>query len=179
MRIILKKHILSINIKMSKYNTESCNVEVAPEENTTFEQRLDACSSQLQNVISLCKTVLSENKLLRKEHGRVVRELAKRTRKKKTNQSGGTKQPSGFAKPAAISKDLAKFLGVKSDILLARTEVTKRVNLYIKTNDLQNPENRRIIVPDGKLRKLLNNGDEQVTYFNLQRYMKVHFPKKV
>ena len=164
---------------MSKANTDSSTVEVSSEEEVSFEQRLDTCSSQLQNVISLCKTVLSENKLLRKEHGRVVRELAKRTRKKKASQTGGTKQPSGFAKPAAISKDLAKFLGVKSDILLARTEVTKRVNLYIKSNDLQNPENRRIIEPDNKLGKLLNNGNEQVTYFNLQRYMKVHFPKKV
>lgn len=179
MRIILKKHIFTINIKMSKSNTESCTVDVATEEITSFEQRLDACSTQLQSVISTCKSVIAENKLLRKEHSRVVRELAKRTRKKKSSQSGGNKQPSGFAKPAAISKDLAKFLGVKSDVLLARTEVTKRVNLYIKNNDLQNPENRRIIVPDSKLRKLLNNGNEQVTYFNLQRYMKVHFPKKV
>lgn len=163
---------------MPQSNTESSTDEVTSEEVITFEQRLDTCTSQLQNVISLCKTVISENKLLRKEHGRVVRDLAKRTRKKKSSQNGGTKQPSGFAKPAAISKDLAKFLGVKSDILLARTEVTKRVNLYIKSHDLQNPANKRIIEPDTKLGKLLNNGNEQVTYFNLQRYMKVHFPKK-
>ena len=70
-------------------------------------------------------------------------------------------------------------MGVKSDMLLARTDVTKRINTYIKANNLQNPDNKRIIHPDTKLSKLLNNGKEEVTYFNLQRYMKVHFPKKV
>ena len=144
----------------------------------SWEQRLDELNTKLQNVISVCKGVISENKQLRKEYSRVNRELAKRTRKKKTSQSGGSKQPSGFAKPASISKELAKFLGVKADMLLARTDVTKRINTYIKAHNLQNPENKRIIHPDTKLSKLLNNGNEEVTYFNLQRYMKVHFPKK-
>ena len=129
-------------------------------------------------MITLCKGLISDNKQLRKEYVRVTRELSKRTRKKKTSQNGGNKQPSGFAKPASISKELAKFLGVKSDMLLARTDVTKRINTYIKAHNLQNPENKRIIHPDTKLSKLLNNGKEEVTYFNLQRYMKVHFPKK-
>lgn len=164
---------------MSTSNTVTSTPDCkSPEECVSFEQRIDAASLKLQSIVSMCKNILNENKQLRREHTRVVRELAKRTRKKKQTQNGGVKQPSGFAKPAAISKDLAKFLGVKSDILLARTEVTKRVNQYIKSNDLQNPANKRIIEPDKLLGKLLNNGEEQVTYFNLQRYMKVHFPKK-
>ncbi len=144
----------------------------------SWEERLDQNNTQLQQIVAICKTVIAENKQLRKEHTRVTRELARRTRKK-SSQSGGAKQPSGFAKPALISKELAKFLGVKSDMLLARTDVTKRINTYIKANNLQNPDNKRIIHPDTKLSKLLNNGKEEVTYFNLQRYMKVHFPKKV
>ena len=126
----------------------------------------------------MCKTMVNENKQLRKEYLRVSRELSKRQRKKVVKQSGGNKAPSGFAKPAMISKDLAKFLGVKPDTLLARTDVTKRINLYIKEHDLQNPDNRRIIRPDKSLHKLLNSGTDEVTYFNLQRYMKVHFPKQ-
>ena len=61
---------------------------------------------------------------------------------------------------------------------MARTEVTKYLTQYIKNNSLQDQENRRKIVPDAKLKTLLNVKDsDEVTYFNLQKYMKVHFPK--
>ena len=61
---------------------------------------------------------------------------------------------------------------------MARTEVTKHLTQYIKNNDLQDASNRRKILPDKKLGQLLNVGaDDEVTYFNLQKYMKVHFPK--
>ena len=143
----------------------------------SWESRIDECTSQLQQVVTMCKHVMSENKQLRKEYLRVSRDLSKRQRKKVAKQTGGNKAPSGFAKPAQISKDLAKFLNVKPDTLLARTDVTKRINCYIKEHNLQNPENRRIIKPDKILHKLLNSGTDEVTYFNLQRYMKVHFPK--
>ena len=141
-----------------------------------FESRLDDCTTNLQQIITLCKTVISENKSLRKDYVKMSRELNKKTRKKNQN-GGGVKQPSGFAKPSKISKDLAKFLNVKQECMLARTEVTKRINTYIREHNLQLPENKRIILPDNKLSKLLNNGEEEVTYFNLQRFMKVHFPK--
>lgn len=140
-----------------------------------FEVRIDECTNSLQEILTLCKNVIAENKLLKREYVKMNRELVKRTRKKK--QTGGVKQPSGFAKPSRISKDLAKFLGVKQESMLARTEVTKRINSYIREHNLQLPENKRIILPDNKLSKLLNNGQEEVTYFNLQRFMKVHFPK--
>jgi len=153
-------------------STEQINVEINEQ---TFESRLDNCSTQIQEIITLCKSVINENKVLRKDYVRMNRELIKKTRKKK--QSGGVKQPSGFAKPSKISKDLAKFLGVKQESMLARTDVTKRINSYIREHNLQLPENKRVILPDNKLSKLLNNGQEEVTYFNLQRFMKVHFPK--
>ena len=61
---------------------------------------------------------------------------------------------------------------------MARTEVTKHLTAYIKSNNLQDNANKRRINPDAKLSKLLNVGpNDEVTYFNLQKYMKVHFPK--
>ena len=66
---------------------------------------------------------------------------------------------------------------------MARTEVTKEINQYILAHKLQDPSNGRIIRADSKLRKLLrlkktDSGEwEQLTYFNLQRYMSPHFPK--
>ena len=61
---------------------------------------------------------------------------------------------------------------------VARTEVTQFIISYIKTNDLQWQENRKIIKPDKALKSLLGNGNDEVTYFNLQRYMNKHFLKK-
>jgi chromatin remodeling complex protein RSC6 len=88
------------------------------------------------------------------------------------------RKPSGFAKPTYLSPVLCEFLGVSNDTELARTEVTKRVLAYVKDNNLQNPEAKRIINMDPKLRKLLNpSEDEVVTYFSIQRLMKVHYIK--
>ena len=96
----------------------------------------------------------------------------------KRNKNKGSRAPSGFVKPAAISKELAKFLGVDEGTKMARTDVTKMITSYVKEHSLQATDNGRKIVPDAKLKALLNvtDGDE-VTYFNLQKFMKHHFVK--
>ena len=87
--------------------------------------------------------------------------------------------PSGFAKPGPISTELAEFLSVPPTTEMARTEVTKRITQYVREKNLQDPNNRRVIKLDPALQELLKpNAGEEVTYFNLQRYMKIHFPKK-
>ena len=94
---------------------------------------------------------------------------------KKTN--GVKRAPSGFAKPTTLSKELMDFIGVPEGSLMARTEVTKKITTYIKDHKLQDQKDRRHILPDKKLTKLLKLGKEDVvTYFNLQKYLKVHFP---
>ena len=61
---------------------------------------------------------------------------------------------------------------------MARTEVTKQINTYIKANKLQDPKNGRIILPDAVLTKLLKiSKGEELTFFNLQKYMSPHFAK--
>ena len=60
---------------------------------------------------------------------------------------------------------------------MARTEVTKEIQAYILAHELQDPSNGRIIRADTKLRKLLLlPKGQQLTYFNLQKYMSRHFP---
>lgn len=87
--------------------------------------------------------------------------------------------PSGFAKPGPVSDELRKFLNLGPDEMIARTAVTKRINAYCKEKDLQTKEDRRIINPDKALRTLLKMGaKDELTFFNLQTYMKVHFPNK-
>jgi len=89
------------------------------------------------------------------------------------------KPPSGFAKPGPISDELAKFLGLTKGDLVARTEVTKKITAYCKAHDLQKKEDKRQIVADAPLRKLLRlEKTDELTFFNLQKYMKVHYPKK-
>ena len=63
---------------------------------------------------------------------------------------------------------------------MARTDVTREINKYIRANNLQDKDNGRKINPDKLLRELLKI-DETVdlTYFNLQRYMGPHFPKQI
>jgi chromatin remodeling complex protein RSC6 len=64
---------------------------------------------------------------------------------------------------------------------MARTEVSKLIHEYVKKENLQKEGNRRVIRPDNKLQKLLviDATKEELTYFNLQKYLKKHFRKEV
>jgi chromatin remodeling complex protein RSC6 len=87
-------------------------------------------------------------------------------------------KPSGFIKPTRISDHLAFFLGKSAGTQMARYDVSKEINKYILINGLQDMYNGRKINPDENLRNLLNIGmDVELSYFNLQKYMKHHFIK--
>ena len=109
----------------------------------------------------------------------VVRELKsayKSQQKKKKKQ--GNRAPSGFVKPTAISSELASFLGRSKGEQMARTEVTREINAYIRKHSLQDPDNGRKINPDSALKSLLKlTSKDELTYFNLQKYMSPHFQK--
>ena len=103
---------------------------------------------------------------------KVVQKMNNRKKRK------GTRAPSGFVKPSPISDELASFLGKPQGCEMARTDVTREINKYIRANDLQDPSNGRKINPDGKLRGLLQvPTSDDLTYFNLQKYLSKHFPK--
>jgi chromatin remodeling complex protein RSC6 len=87
--------------------------------------------------------------------------------------------PSGFMRPMRISDELAKFLGKPVGTEMARTEVSRLINTYIRVNNLADPQNGRIINANSKLRKLLRLGkNDELTYFNLQKYMRPHFHRE-
>ena len=86
--------------------------------------------------------------------------------------------PTGFAKPSLISEALCKFLNKPNGTKMARTEVTIKLNRYIKAHNLQNPANKKEIKADSALTKLLNlKKDDDLNYFSLQKYLKDHFIK--
>ena len=97
----------------------------------------------------------------------------------KRKRKSGNRSPSGFVKPTKISPELAEFLGKEQGTEMARTDVTREINAYIRANQLQDPKNGRHINADAKLSNLLKLGKEDnLTYFNLQKFMSPHFQKQ-
>ena len=162
--------------------SEECD-EQFNENREKTDELLKSLISVVQDRIASDKNLLSSLRELnrqvtreRKEVGKIVKKLNKGQRKKRR---GGNKSPGGFTKPAPLSSQMCTFLEVTEGTELPRTEVTRRVNAYVKNNDLQNPENKKQILADEKLKSLLYlKDDDELTYFNLQRFMKVHFLKR-
>lgn len=129
---------------------------------------------QLQALRSQLTSVTGQVRALQKRADREIKQATKNGRKRA--KRSGTRAPSGFVKPTRISSELASFLGKPKGTEMARTEVTREINKYIRANELQDKNNGRVIHADSKLRKLLKLGkNDELTYFNLQRYMSPHF----
>ena len=115
---------------------------------------------------------------LQKRAEKEVRTAQKTNKKKRA--TGPPRAPSGFVKPTPITSELADFLGKEHGTEMARTQVTREINSYIREHNLQDPSNGRRIIPDQALRTLLRVPQkDELTYFNLQRYMSHHFVKVV
>ena len=96
------------------------------------------------------------------------------------NKQKVKRAPSGFAKPTKVSKELCEFMQKPEGTEIARTEVTKALITYIQTNNLllQNDKTKKKIVPDEKLKKLLDISTvdlDNLDYFTIQKYMNKHF----
>ena len=131
---------------------------------------------KLNQVSSQFAALRSDFRTLEKRWTRELRTAQKTVERRK--RKVGNRAPSGFVKPTLISDELASFLGKSSGTEMARTEVTREINKYIRANALQDKSNGRKINPDAALSSLLKIGtDDELTYFNLQRYMSPHFAK--
>ena len=147
-------------------------------ESISLDEQFKDILTRLQEFRTLSNTLMADVRKLQKNVAKQVRESNKKNRKRKVRSGDSKRPPSGFAKPALISDALCQFLGVSKGSEMARTEVTKYLTKYIKEHKLQDEKNKRIIVCDSKLTALLKvQPNDEVTYFNLQRYMKPHFPK--
>ena len=83
-----------------------------------------------------------------------------------------------FTKPRPLSDEMCVFMGLSSDSWRSRTDVTKFISVYVKSHSCFDPTFKRRILPDAKLAKLLRVTDRiEVTYLNLQSFLKVHFMK--
>lgn len=133
---------------------------------------------KLQSFASDVKEMITTVKTLQKEFNKVKNQKTSRKTKKAAGGDGVKRAPSGFAKPTKLSDQLCEFLGMPKGSSLARTEVTRVINQYVKTHSLQDKEDKRKINPDSKLKGIMTLGDgDKLTYFNLQSYIKHHFLK--
>ena len=77
-----------------------------------------------------------------------------------------------------LTDELCHFMGLKSGETRSQTQVTKFISEYVKTHSCFDPSFKRRILPNAALAKLLRVGDkDEVTYLNLQSFLKVHFIK--
>ena len=146
-------------------------------ESSLLEQSTEF-NAKLQQLASMISSLKSEYKSMEKKWQRELKAAQKQSSKRK--RKSGNRQPSGFVKPTRISDELASFLGKEKGTEMARTAVTRDINAYIRTNKLQDDKNGRKINPDAKLAALLKlKKEDELTYFNLQRFMSPHFAKSV
>lgn len=151
--------------------TESTNVE----EPLSEESPLNDLTKMLMELALNVKNIQGKLKILAKEFDKqqkyINKDKAKREKAKNTK--------SGFTRPCKISDEMCEFIGIDHGTEMSRTDVTRHINKYVKDNELHNPVNRRVILPDEKLKKLLKVTDEDVvTFFQLQKLISPHFPPR-
>ena len=151
--------------------------EVAAEDN--YDSEFATVLEQLTAAQSVLKSLTTQVRQLEKRVARDRKVMQKKMKGRAKRVVDPNKPPSGFAKPGPVSDELRSFLKLGPDELIARTEVTKKITEYCKKHNLQKAEDKRTINVDSALKKLLRlkKGDE-LTFFNLQKYMKVHYPNK-
>jgi upstream activation factor subunit UAF30 len=152
------------------------NVIITEDPQLELADEFAAFLTKLKTVSDMMTKLRNDFKLLEKKATREFKAANKANARRKSRQSN--RSPSGFVKPTDISNELTVFLGKEKGVQMARTEVTREINAYIRKHNLQDKENGRKINADAKLSKLLKlkSGDE-LTYFNLQKFMSPHFAK--
>jgi upstream activation factor subunit UAF30 len=145
---------------------------------------LTAVDAKIQQVSSILASLKNDSKALRKQIAqdkKVADKLAKKSAKKKRVVAEGEEakpRNSGFMRPVKISDELASFLGKATGTVMGRQDANDEIRQYVALHNLKETEKGkgRNINPDAKLSSLLKlPAGEQLTYFNLQKYMKPHF----
>jgi len=116
-----------------------------------------------------------------------VKNLAKLVRKVRSYQEDPTGEKTkertknnGFNRKMEVTDKLRNFLELPEGETISRSDVTRRINKYIKEKDLKHPDNGRVIVMDDALADLLSPpAGEQITFLNIQKFISPHYVKPV
>ena len=150
---------------------ETTDAQLDDEIFVQFEQLVTQLNQMKTQITGIQQNIKQLEKSVKKQMNGLKKEVTK-------SKIKIARQPSGFAKPSKVTKELCEFMNKTEGSEIARTEVTRALVAYIKENKLENTTNSKIISPDDKLKGLLGLDDSQeLTYFNIQKYMNKHFVK--
>ena len=148
---------------------------------------VDPMVRQLSSMAELLDTLQQTSKSLSLQMKTLTKDVNKmrlsggRKKTKRVVDPDVPRKLGALEKPVPITEELCVFLGLEKNELYSRQSITQKINQFVKDNNLQNPENRRFILLESeaglKLKRLLREPDQPLTFFNIQRYLKVHYPK--
>lgn len=133
--------------------------------------RLSTVTHDLQEVSKAVKRELRDSKRRRKVDPETLspEDRAAWEARRKNN---------AFLKPRLLTDEMCTFMSLPAKSQRSQTDVTKFVSAYVKEHKCFDPNFKRRILPDLKLAKLLRTKDkDEVTYLNLQSFLKVHYVK--
>jgi len=145
-------------------------------------EKLKALSTELTTrVREATKSVADAIKATKRE----AREIKKKKKKNPEDMTPEERKTwearranNAFLVQRPLTDELAAFMGLKSGEKRSQTEVTKFISGYVKEHNCFDPNFKRRILPNSALAKLLRVSDkDEVTYLNLQSFLKVHFIK--
>jgi chromatin remodeling complex protein RSC6 len=144
---------------------------------TTLDEDLKSVLTTLTSLRETVSSMITEVKRLDKRVHREIKDARRRKRRVRAEGEEGAKRgPSIFEIPTKVTDELCRFLGKPAGTLISRSNVTKELNNYVKTHNLKVKHD---IKPDAALRKLLQVPEtDQLTYFNLQKYLNKHYIKE-
>ena len=119
-----------------------------------------------EEIQQLQKDIKSLTKLVRKVYNHLQDPTGEKAAERAKN--------SALLRPKRVSDELRGFLALGADEMISRPEVTKRISAYIKEKGLQHPDNKKVIVPDDKLKKLLKPTAD-LTYTSMQSLLSPHY----
>ena len=149
---------------------------------SSWNDDLSGLVRHLSTMRDTISSLFTEVKRLEKKVHRTIKDAGKRRKNRKTDgatDADAPKRPTVFNVPQEVTPELNVFFGNAADSKMSRAEVTKKITGYAKEHSLMKGHN---INADAKLAKLLNlaanlPAGEQLTIFNLQRFLRHHYPK--
>lgn len=151
-----------------KEEDENNPVSVYVSKLNNYVDRITTMNKELKELVNVGKS-------LEKDFNNIVKIMSKKNKNKMSEK----RHPSGFAVPYKLSDELYAFLNITNGEKVPRNDVTRMINEYITKNNLRDEQDKRIIKPNAQLHKIFNSTDtNEITYFNLQSYIKHHFIKE-
>jgi chromatin remodeling complex protein RSC6 len=164
---------VSLTVPKAKPEEVAQSGDATTEASQVKDNAVSVIIEKVNTLFANFKEVQNLLKVLSKDYEK-QQKIIEKAQKKRQNAKNS---PSGFAKPNKISDELCDFIGVPHGTEKSRTDITRFINSYVKEHNLNKPENKRFILPDEKLKKILNVGDkEDINYFILQKLISHHFP---